>query len=94
MQFADQSSAVGGYFYIKLVRATLSEPELVVLALNGVYHEEGRAYFKPLIERYALLNNLSESARADFDLYNLYEPEAFERPEAGPNSTDGDCNGE
>lgn len=79
VQYAHGSAAVDGYFYIRLVRATLSEPELVILALNGLYHEEGRAFFKPLIQQYALLNNISASAKADFDLEQLYDPEAFEK---------------
>lgn len=75
--FADRSDRDDSYFYVKLVRSTLSEPELVLLALNGVYHEEGLANFKPLIEKYALLNNISFGAKADFDLNDLYHAKAF-----------------
>lgn len=94
VHFAAQSDAVDGYFYIRLVRATLSEPELVILALNGLHHEEGREFFKPLIEKYALLNNISASAKADFDLTEQYEPEAFGRPDVQPSAQNGDSNAE
>ncbi|WP_169746395.1 putative phage abortive infection protein [Sphingomonas changbaiensis] len=75
--YVDGSEREDAYFYVKLIRATLSEPELILLALNGLFHEEGRANFKPLIEKYALLNNISAGAKADFDLEDHYEPIAF-----------------
>ncbi|HEU5068157.1 MAG TPA: putative phage abortive infection protein [Sphingomicrobium sp.] len=79
IQFVDRCDNQDCYFYVRLIRATLSEPELVMIALNGLFHEEGRKYFKPLIEKYALLNNVSASARADLDLLDQYAPSAFKR---------------
>lgn len=76
VKFVDQSKSIDRYLYLKLLRATLSEQELVLLALNGLYHDEGRLQFKPLIEKYALLNNISAAARADFDLSGV--PDAYE----------------
>lgn len=65
------------YSYVRIVRSTLSQPELVVLALNGMYHDEGAEYFKPVIQEFALLNNISDQAKADFDLEAFYGPQAF-----------------
>ena len=45
------------YDYICIVRATLSWYELLVLFYNGL-SDNGREKFKPLIEKYAFLNNL------------------------------------
>ena len=42
------------YEYASIVRATLSQYELVMLFYNGFYHKK----FKMLIEKYALINNL------------------------------------
>ena len=56
------------YEYASIVRATLSEYELVLLFYNGFSHPK----FKELIEEYALLNNLhidSLATQYDRDLY-------------------------
>lgn len=45
------------YEYVAMIRATLSCYELVWLFYNGL-SPQGNAKFKPLIEKYALLNNL------------------------------------
>lgn len=45
------------YEYVSMIRATLSCYELVWLFYNGL-SPQGNAKFKPLIEKYALLNNL------------------------------------
>lgn len=45
------------YHYTTIVRATLSRYELLLLYYNGL-SEFGKLKLKPLIERYALLNNL------------------------------------
>lgn len=45
------------YEYVSMIRATLSCYELVWLFYNGL-SPQGNVKFKPLIEKYALLNNL------------------------------------
>lgn len=45
------------YEYVAILRSTLSRYELVWLFYNTV-SEYGRAKFKPLVEKYALLNNI------------------------------------
>lgn len=76
--FVDVSSVPDKYFYVRLLRAMLSEPELVLLALNCAYGE-GRDKFKELVERYSLLHNLSAGAINKFSLTQLYEASAFNR---------------
>jgi hypothetical protein len=61
VKFIDQSEALGTfslkYKYVKILRAQLSAPEILLVALNGLTsYGEG---FKPLIEKYRLLKNLN-----------------------------------
>lgn len=93
IHFIKESCPDEPYFYARLLRSTLSQPELVILALNGIFHDEGRRNFKPLIEEFALLNNISDQAKADFDLDEHFEPSAFRSPKARQ-STAGVTNGE
>lgn len=55
------------YPYVRLLRAQLSESELVLIALNCL-EGEGHAKFKPLVEDYGLLHNM---AAEDIDLFGL-----------------------
>lgn len=59
------------YDYICIVRATLSWYELLILFYNGL-SDNGREHFKPLIERYALLNNLRTEELAREEDRKLY----------------------
>lgn len=94
IHFVKDSRPDDAYFYIRLLRSTLSEPELVILALNGLYHDQGEKYFKPLVEEFAILNNISENAKADFDLVKEYEETAFKSKFGRPSRNfDGDQNG-
>lgn len=78
VRFVDESKVKDKYFYVRLIRAALSESELELLALNCEFGE-GREKFKPLIERYALLHNLGERVIAGVDLSALYKPSAFQQ---------------
>jgi len=51
------------YEYTKILRATLSHYELVLLYYNGL-SEFGKEKLKPLIEKYSILNNLNEGLLA------------------------------
>lgn len=51
------------YQYARTLRATLSRFELLVLYYNGL-SREGKERLKPLIEKYALLNNLDRESLA------------------------------
>lgn len=57
------------YEYASIVRATLSQYELIMLFYNGFYHKR----FKKLIEKYAILNNLRIELLASQADINLYE---------------------
>lgn len=77
--FVDRSDQIDRYFYIRFVRALLSEAELTLIALNCA-HGEGTEKFKPLVEKYALLHNLSQTARTKWKIVDYYEPAAFDMP--------------
>lgn len=64
--------------YASMVRATLSRYELIWLYYNGL-SSFGRDKFKPIIERFCLLNNLREDMLANVDLGVTYAREAFHR---------------
>jgi len=61
IKFIDENEAITSfslkYKYVKILRAQLSAPEILLIALNGLtYYGEG---FKPLIEKYKLLKNIN-----------------------------------
>ncbi|MES2326113.1 MAG: putative phage abortive infection protein [Pseudomonadota bacterium] len=78
VRFVDESEIKNKYFYVRLIRASLSESELKLLALNCEFGE-GREKFKKLIERYCLLHNLEERTMGGVDITTLYAPSAFEQ---------------
>lgn len=78
VKFVDNSSVENKYFYIQILRATLSESELVLIGANCCYGE-GVDKFKELVERYALLHNLSEEARRTYLFNEMFAAGAFER---------------
>jgi len=65
------------YEYASMARAQLSRYELIWLYYNGLSCY-GRDKFKPLIERFSLLNNLRDDMLvADIDLSISYKEKAF-----------------
>lgn len=78
IRFVHNSNISEKYFYIQLVRATLSEAELIFIALNCAYGE-GFEKFKPLVEEYCLLHNLSEQSLGKYQILSLFDPTAFEK---------------
>lgn len=66
------------YEYTCMLRALLSRYELVWLYYNGLSY--GKDKLKPLIERYAMLNNLRRDFLADQkDEFGVYKPSAWEK---------------
>lgn len=59
------------YEYASIVRATLSQYELVLLFYNCL-SSNGKEKFKPLIERYAIFNNLRVELLAEPSEQKLY----------------------
>ena len=78
--YVDLQESVDRYSYVRLLRASLSEAELVLLALNCSVGE-GVEKFKPLIEKYALLHNLSVEAKTAWALSDKFDRSAFDREE-------------
>ena len=78
VKFVDRADIDDKYFYIQILRASLSEGELALLALNCDYGE-GREKFKELVEKYALLHNLSDKEIKHWKLRLKFKKGAFER---------------
>lgn len=62
-------------YYARLVRSLISDQEITLLFFNGI--STHGAHMKPLIEEYALLNNLSLRQIDDTYLY-MYPDKAYE----------------
>ena len=68
------------YDYASIVRSQLSDYELVMLFYNCLAQKDNGAEenkFKPLIETYAIFNNLREDLLAKKDHYKLYNDGAY-----------------
>ncbi len=75
-KFVDQSDIEEKRFYTNIIRAQLSDYEIVILFLNGLTVSGDK--FKPLIERYSLLKMLDEILIRDMIiLKDNYEQSAF-----------------
>ena len=66
------------YEYTCIVRSQLSDYELVMLFYNCLT-ANGKAKFKPLIERYSIFNNLRIELLADIEHKKLYDETAYSR---------------
>lgn len=64
------------YKYAAIVRAQLSDYELLLLFFNGLT-EKGEN-FKTLIERFSILDNLNQAELKNKDWMNPYHPKAFD----------------
>lgn len=71
IKFVDSSAIKNKKQYTNFIRAQLSSSELNLLFYNGI-SMLGREKFKPLIENYNLLKNMSSNGFLDY-LYNAYE---------------------
>lgn len=76
--YVHESDIKNKYFYIRLVRALLSESELLLLAVNCQYGD-GKEKFLNLVEEYALLHNMTILSRKRWNLDDIYLKTAFER---------------
>lgn len=68
------------YDYASIVRSQLSDYELVMLFYNCLAQKDNGTEenkFKPLIEKYAIFNNLREDLLAKKDHYKLYKDGAY-----------------
>ncbi|WP_404371712.1 putative phage abortive infection protein [Sphingomonas sp. MMS24-J45] len=76
--FIDRSRLPDKYFYVKVVRSLLSNAEIALIGLNCIYGE-GLTKFKPLVEKYALLKNLSPSLIEKYQFKSHFAAGAFVR---------------
>jgi hypothetical protein len=77
VSFVDQKEIDDQYFYVRLLRATLSQSELILIALNCAFGE-GKEKFQPLIEKYAFLHNISQPNRQQYSLSGHFSSKAFD----------------
>jgi len=80
LEFVANSSIENPKLYSNVVRAQLSTGEISILFYTGL-SDLGDNKFKPLIERYSLLEGLDIETIADREHLYLYEPQAYgQRP--------------
>jgi Putative phage abortive infection protein len=75
-RFIDESDIQNKMTYIRLLRATLSNAEIVLIGLNCI-HGGGEAKLKPLVEKYALLHNVSSQFAEKWELTTQFASTAF-----------------
>lgn len=78
VNFVHESEGIDKYFYVRLVRSLLSDAEISLLALNCMYGE-GEDKFKPPVEEYALLHNISDKYKNKLNLEGNFYDRAFGR---------------
>lgn len=76
IKFIDESEISDRRFYSNLVRAQLYSSELLLLFYNCL-SDLGREKFKPLVEAYALLEDMPTKSLLNISHIRLYEPTAF-----------------
>ena len=80
-KYVDTSNSISDderYEYSCIARSQLSDYELVILFYNCLT-ANGRAKFKPLIEKYAIFNNLRHELLANAEDKQLYAETAYDR---------------
>lgn len=81
VKYVDSSDLISDderYEYACIARSQLSDYELVMLFYNCLT-ANGRAKFKPLIEKYSIFNNLREELLAKREHKNEYSEKAYDR---------------
>lgn len=80
VKYIDSSNINNKQFYVNLLRAQLSSMELINLFYNCL-SEYGKEQFKPLVEKYALLENMDFSLLFEDTHKSLYADSAFKEQE-------------
>lgn len=79
IKFVDSSDIADKYTYTSIIRAQLSDYELLWLFYNCI-SDKGKDKFKPLIEKYTLFKNLPSDKLADSSSHkSFYNESAFTR---------------
>lgn len=76
VRFINESDIKDKMTYIRLLRATLSNAEIVLIGLNCL-HGGGETKLKPLVEKYALLHNISSEFAEKWELTTQFDSTAF-----------------
>lgn len=76
LKYIDGSSVDDKMLYVRLLRATLSNAEIVLVALNCMYGG-GKEKLKPLVENYSLLHNISASSSNRWNITTSFVASAF-----------------
>lgn len=76
--FVDHVENIDRYFYVRILRAGLSEAEIALIAMNCMFGE-GREKFKPLVEKYAILHNISPQWQDALRMESHFQKNAFGR---------------
>lgn len=69
----------GSYPYVRLLRAQLSDEDLLLIALNALYDPDGYAA-RELLDRYGLLDNMRQSDRTLFEFDKVFMGDEFGLP--------------
>lgn len=77
VNYVDQSDVDNKYFYVRILRASLSDSELTLLCFNCAYGE-GNEKFLPLVYKYTFFHNLSQESKNKWEIESLFDPKAFE----------------
>lgn len=86
LRFVDESEIEDKSLYVRIFRASLSNAEMILLGLNCAYGG-GYPKFKALVERYALLHNISSSQALAWRLDKEFEQSAFGDRDLAKDST-------
>lgn len=76
LKYTKQTNDIDNMLYVRLLRATLSNSEIVLIALNCMYGG-GRLKLKPLVEEFALLHNISTNDAKSRRIRAAFDPTAF-----------------
>jgi hypothetical protein len=76
VRFINESDIKDKMTYVRLLRATLSNAEIVLIGLNCL-HGGGKTKLKPLVEKYALLHNISSEFAEKWELTTQFDSTAF-----------------
>ena len=88
LRFVDESPIKNKMLYVRLLRATLSDAEIVLIALNCMHG--GGAKLKPLVEKYAILHNVSLSSARTWHIIGPFDGGAFGDRSMTDDETDSD----
>ncbi len=76
LKYIDEHSISEKKPYIRILRATLSNVEMVMIGLNCAYRPSG-SKLKPLVEQYAILHNISSADAKKYRITSTMELSAF-----------------